>query len=425
CSPSRASFLTGLYPHLNGQIGLATHKFAMYQDWPNLFTVLKSGGYRTGLIGKLHVNPESAFPVDFRAIRGANFGERDMREYAAQAAKFFTADRDRPFFLSINYPDAHFPLHRQQFGLPENPLGAGDVKPLPWVGADSPRLRGVTADYYNCMRRLDDGVALLLEELKKSGAADNTLIIYIGDHGAQFSRGKCTVYEAGLRVPFIVSWPGRAQPGQVRRELVSTLDIMPLACAVADIPPPENLSGLNLMPLLEGKPAENWREFIYGFTTGAAPAIFCLQHSVRDSRWKLISNPLPSRTNGSAKAYRDSLNAHFVGGTRPGEIAAASEVVRAAYRRFLTPPRYELYDLDSDPYELDNLAENPAYAAQKLRLIRALETWQERHRDPFGEQALMRGFAERQSENLDLKYRKNKTFRWPYLDQFPSFIRND
>ena len=221
CSPSRACFLTGLYPHQNGQIGLATHKFAMYRDWPNLFTVLKAAGYRTGLIGKLHVNPESAFPVDFRAIRSANFGKRDMSSYAKAAGEFFSENTKKPFFLSINYPDAHYPLHRQHYGLPEKPLNGEVVKPLPWVGADSPRLREFTANYYNCMRRLDDGVGLLLKELEKAGKAENTLTIYIGDHGAQFSRGKCSVYEAGLRIPFIVHWKGKikGRSGQGRIDI--------------------------------------------------------------------------------------------------------------------------------------------------------------------------------------------------------------
>jgi N-sulfoglucosamine sulfohydrolase len=169
CSPSRAVFLTGLYPHQNGQIGLATHKFALYDpNTPNAFTLLKAAGYRTGLIGKLHINPESAFPVDFRKIRGANFGRRNVEEYAAAAAEFFAAG-DEPFFLSINYPDAHLPFLREQFGRPSKPMKGTDVKPLPWVGIDTPRLREVTADYYNCLKRLDEGIGLLMAELTKSG----------------------------------------------------------------------------------------------------------------------------------------------------------------------------------------------------------------------------------------------------------------
>ena len=122
CSPSRASFLTGLYPHQNGQLGLATWGFRMYrEDTPNMARSLKEAGYRTGLIGKLHVNPESAFPFDFKAIPTANFQRKNLADYARHAESFFGAS-DQPFFLSVNYPDAHRPWLRQAEGLPEDPL---------------------------------------------------------------------------------------------------------------------------------------------------------------------------------------------------------------------------------------------------------------------------------------------------------------
>lgn len=421
CSPSRACYLTGLYPHQNGQIGLATHKFATYPNLPNLFTLLKSAGYRTGLIGKLHVNPESAFPVDYRAIKGANFGRRNMQEYAAAASTFFAASEE-PFFLSINYPDAHFPLHRQQFGLPEAPIEAEAVRPLPWVGTDSPRLREFTANYYNCMRRLDDGIGLLLAELNESGKTDNTLVIYIGDHGAQFSRGKCSLYEAGLRVPFLVRWPQAIKPGQVRRELVSTLDIMPTLLQAAGTEPPVGLPGRALQPLLAGDHI-SWRKHIFGFSTGAAPAIFHLSHSVRDERYKLISNPFTREDlpNLYAKAYLERFNTHFAAGTSQEEINAAPKYVQTAYQTFLHPPRYELYDLANDPNEFHNLADDPALSETKRQLILTLTRWQSETGDPFSDPALLESFAEHQIEMGDLSYRKDNAFRWPYLDAFQAW----
>ena len=201
-------------------------------------------------------------------------------------------------------------------------------------------------------------------------------------------------------------------------------DIMLMICAAAGIEPPKDLPGHDLMPLLKGDPAPaNWRQFVYGFTTGAAPAIFCLQHSVRDSRWKLISNPIPEKTNLSAKAYVEGYNTHFAGGTRADEIAAAPEKIRAAYQRFLEPPRYELYDLKNDPYEWNDLANDPAHADEKARMIQALEEWQDQPRDPFADPALLEEFAQRQGEKSDLSYRKDKKFRWPYLEKFPQFMK--
>ncbi len=419
CSPSRACFLTGLHPHQNGQLGLATHKFAMFPGVRTLPNMLRESGYRTGLIGKLHVNPESAFKFDFRAIRSANFGKRNMKDYAAAAKEFFTATDEKPFFLSINYPDAHFPLHRQQFGLPEKPIEAKDVKPLPWVGVDSPRLREFTANYYNCMRRLDDGIAMLLEELKASGHAENTLVIYIGDHGAQFSRGKCGVYEASLRIPMIVRFPGIAKAGHVSNELVSTLDIVPTILNAVGTEIPANLSGRSLQPLLKGRKPVVWREHIFAVTTGSAPGLFYFQHSVREKRYKLISNPLDGTRNKFAKAYLTQSNPHFAAGCTAEEIAASPKATRDVYERFLRPPRFELYDLAKDPNEFTNLADDPAHAETKARLVEALRRWQRKTRDPFADEELLKDFARQQEAMTDLSYRKKKNFRWPYLDQFP------
>lgn len=155
CSQSRASFLTGLYPHQNGQIGLATWKFRLYDDdTPNIVRSLKEAGYRTGIIGKLHVNPESAFPFDFKAIPSANFNRNEQESYASEAKRFMSAG-EAPFFLSINYPDAHRPFIPQVEGVPVEPLTGKDVQPLAYFGIDNSELRQQTADYYNCMSRLD------------------------------------------------------------------------------------------------------------------------------------------------------------------------------------------------------------------------------------------------------------------------------
>lgn len=422
CSPSRACFLTGLYPHQNGQLGLATHKFAMFEGTQTLPVILQNHGYRTGMIGKLHVNPETAFPFDFRKITGANFGSRNVRDYASAASEFFKQNSDKPFFLSINYPDAHFPLHRQQFGLPKVPIEADDVRPLPWVGVDSPRLRQFTADYYNCIRRLDDGIGMLLERLKESGHAENTLVVYIGDHGAQFSRGKCSVYEAGLRNPMIVNWPGNQVAGTVRDELASTLDLVPTFLSAAGIDVPSELPGHVLQPLLKGEPAAgNWRKHIVGFTTGAAPGIFYFQQSIRDERYKLILNPLaesPASKNLFAEAYLKQYNSHFAAGCMVDEIATASATVQQAYERFLMPPLYELYDLQKDPHEFVNLADSPSHAVIKDRLIGDFRAWQKMTSDPFAEPKNVGSFTRSQLDAIDSNYRRDKNFRWPCLDEF-------
>lgn len=379
CSQSRAALLTGLYPHQNGQIGLATWKFHMYrEDTPNLVRSLNAVGYRTGIIGKLHINPAKAFPFDVHHIPRSNFARKDLAAYATHAADFMESDEE-PFFLSVNYPDPHRPFVRQVDGLPTKPLAPDEVKSLPYFGFDSPELREQTADYYNCMSRLDSLIGDLLLALKKSGKADNTLVIYLGDHGADLLRGKRTSYEGGLRVPMIVRWPNKIVASQVRKELVSTLDILPTILRVADAPEIENLPGRSLISLLQNQDeAAAWRSHLFTeYHTHSAHNYFP-QRTVRDRRFKLIHNLLPNSVN---PGYAFTLRKFFPKLQR--QIDSASTEVRDAYARMKQPPEFELYDLSADPFEFRNLATDSSYAQQLQSLKAKLDEWRRATNDPL------------------------------------------
>lgn len=378
CSPSRASFLTGLYPHQNGQLGLATWAFRMYrEDTPNMARSLNEAGYRTGLVGKLHVNPESAFPFYFKAIPTANFQRNNLTDYAKHAESFFGASC-QPFFLSVNYPEAHRPWPRQAEGLPESPLDASDVQPLAYLGLRGAKLRQLSADYYNSMERLDILVGDLLAALDRSGKADNTLVVYLGDHGADFIRGKRTCYEGGLRIPLIVRWPGRVQAGQARSELVSAIDLMPTFLAAAEAQSPAGLPGTSLVDLIEGKKAA-WRRYLFAeFHAHAAKPNFYPQRSVRNDRYKLIESLMPGEIN---PGYDFAL--HHIAGSLPAAIESAPPDVRKAYRTMERPPRFELYDLAADPFEFRNLADDSAYADVLRELQGELARWRKETNDPL------------------------------------------
>ncbi len=377
CSQSRAAFLTGLYPHQNGQIGLATWKFRMYDgNTPNIAKSLKGHGYRTGLIGKLHVNPESAFPFDFRAISSANFSRKNLDGYATEAKRFMSAG-EAPFFLSVNYPDAHRPFTTQIDGIPENPLTADDVKPLAYFGIDNPELRQQTADYYNCMNRLDTQIGDLLTALHETGKADNTLIIYIGDHGADMLRGKRTSYEGGTRVPFIVTWAGNSKTGLVSAELVSLVDIFPTILEVTGAAPIAGLPGRSVIPLLKGQ-ATGWRTYLFTEFHIHSAHNFYPQRTVQDKRFKLIRNLMPGHVNPGYTFTNDRFFDSLI-----DTINQAPDPVRSAYHEMERPVSYELYDLQNDPYEFTNLASDPSHAATLQRLQQALQSWRERTRDPL------------------------------------------
>ena len=376
CSQSRAAYLTGLYPHQNGQIGLATWKFRMYsEETPNLVRSLKQAGYHTGIIGKLHVNPKSAFPFDFKAITTSNFARKNLKNYAA-SAKEFIDESDKPFFLSVNYPDPHRPFTKKVGGLPEHPLEAKDVKPFAYFGegVDTPELREQVANYYNCMSRLDSLVGHLLKVLEESGKADNTVIVYFGDHGADLLRGKRTSYEGGVRVPLIIKWGDRWK--SPRSELVSTLDLMPTLLELAGAKPVAGLAGRSLLPVLRDQRKRDWRTHLFTEFHIHSGHNYYPQRTVRDERFKLIRNLMPGTVN---PGYDFTMNRFFDGLQKVIE----SSPVKDAYALMRQPPEFELYDLEKDPYELRNLADDPNHAPRLAELRKHLAAWRKRTKDPM------------------------------------------
>ncbi len=420
CSQSRAAYLTGLYPHQNGQIGLATWGFRMYnKDTPNMVTCLKQQGYRTGIIGKLHVNPAEAFPFDFHEISTANFARKDLADYAKFAGKFINASSD-PFFLSVNYPDAHAPWIKQVEGLPKVPLEASDVRPLPYFGVDTPQLRADMANHYNCMARLDALVGDLLTTLTVSGKRDNTLIIYFGDHGADFLRGKRTSYEGGIRVPLIVQWPDKMAAGQVRDELVSTVDLMPTLLAASGAQPVADLPGHSLLPLLQNQEIA-WRRYLFTeYHTHAAIDNFFPQRTVCDARFKLIENLLPNQVNpGYAfTVHKKMADAHVA-----QAIESSNAEIRDAYRLMERPPRFELYDLKKDPHEFRNLTGERAHAKKLAELKAQLAAWRKQTADPLLNPEILQRLKT-EVESIPSK-KAGKKHDWAYPRYFFSDKRED
>ncbi len=371
CSPSRSTIFTGRFPHQNGQLGLSHRGYAMPRALPTIPSLLGAAGYRTGVIGKIHTAPEP--PFEFRRTNAAR--TRDPRTVAADAREFLAGLGDAPFFLKVSFVDPHRPLLKQHAGLPDQPLEPGEAPLFDWLPVDTPACREEVANYHNCNRRLDFGVGLLLDELTAAGRLDETLIILIGDHGPPFTRAKTTCYESGLRIPLIVRWPGHAVAGAVSQRLSCTADLLPTICEATGCQAPGGLPGSSLLPALRGD-------------GGSPPYLFAEHHShthehwmprraVRDRRFKLIRNLVPGRRNPLGAVDGCSAYAAVMG------EAFAGTPVRAAIETAMQPPEWELYDLESDPVEYHNRADDPAHAATLTRLRVALDGWRRRTDDPF------------------------------------------
>jgi N-sulfoglucosamine sulfohydrolase len=401
CSPSRSAMFTGLYPHANGQYGLVNGGFELHEPLraQTIPALLKKAAYRTGLLGKLHVAPENSFPFDTRI----KVDTRDVKAATEKAGEFLRAEGGAPFFLMANFSDPHvigrsprppaeaFPT--QYKGVPEHPLRVGEVPPFPFQQIDTPEQIERVTQYYNAVMRLDAGVGLLLAELEKSGHAKNTVVLFVGDHGPPFFRGKTSCYEGGVKVPMIAVWPGVFSAGERTTALVSTVDLLPTILDATSEPVPTGLHGLSLRHTVDAKDHRAFLATEFHFH-GTAP--FFPRRTIRDTRFKLIHNLRAGKKQPSAGIDGDASLAMSRTGKFPGTR------VGLAFERAANPPEFELYDLQADPWEFDDLAQKPEHTATLARMKEALLSWRRDTHDPllspegFAQMAAREGAVPRQ-----------------------------
>ncbi|KAI8296716.1 putative transporter [Colletotrichum sp. SAR11_240] len=222
----------GLHTHQNGQYGLNSgrHHFMTFDHIESGPALLSKAGVRTGIIGKIHVGPDSVYPWEWRAESLT----RDVWWSSQRAAEFFKVSKEdgRPFVLTVGYHDPHRDRTRGGFGNDE-PVDerinsvkyhAGDMV-VPGFLSDTPGVRHELAGYAEAISRLDQGIGMILHELEASGFADDTLVIFISDNGPPFLNSKTTLYDAGVCLPLIIKQP-RSSPA-VNPNLVSYVDVLP------------------------------------------------------------------------------------------------------------------------------------------------------------------------------------------------------
>jgi N-sulfoglucosamine sulfohydrolase len=370
CSSSRSSMLTGLYPHQNGQIGLAHLGYSMRPDVPTLPTLLRRAGYRTGIIGKLHVAPESAFDFDYKQTRTAD--TRDMQKVRDNCNAFLGEVGGKPFFLMLNFFDPHDPHLQDVGGSPKAKVTPEQARIYPFMGVDTPAMRQRVAEFTTCVNRVDEGVGVLLEVLRQRGVLANTLIVVLSDNGPPLPRAKGTSFEAGVNVPFIAWWPGQIKP-RVSDALVCSIDLMPTFLELAGVAPPKGLPGRSLVPLMRGE-LVSWRNTLATEYTTHEPRNLNPQRSIRDARYKLTMTLLKD------PAFQ-----------WPTEIPL--EEYRKVQRRAATGEYLELYDLQTDPYEFKNLAGRPEMKEVQDRLFKELQAWRTETQDPLLDLAALRALV--------------------------------
>lgn len=378
CSPSRSSMLTGLYPHQNGHIGLANRGYAMHEKFPTLPHLMQAAGFETGIIGKLHVEPASAFPFSYDARAGHDTVTRSRQSIRDRLSEFLDSTKDRRFFLMVNYFDPHLPLRAQVDGLPKQPRTAEDFQGWYFQGGlDFPAQRQRISDYYNSVERLDALFGDLLQELEDRGLAMNTLILFMSDNGPPFSRAKMAEYDASVHVPLIIRWPGVSRSGTVASALVSGVDVFATALDAAGIINAPSKSGRSLRSITEGRMPADWRGVVATEFNAHSPKAFYPRRSITDGRYRLIRNLLAGTANPMPRADGDT--ATMIASERHGKDA----VVDSIFERHSNPPPIELYDVQSDPGCLYDLSQDHTHVAIRNRLQNALAAWMSETDDPL------------------------------------------
>lgn len=394
CSASRSVILTGLHNHTTRTYGLThePHHFSTAAHVRTLPALMAQAGYRTGRMGKKHYRPSRLFPFELDPPEWGSdediLRHRDDRWFADRCAEFVAGGS--PFFLYWCSHDPHrdsiredHPLRPDSFGNPATPF-PGDVEEpvdpaavvVPPFLPDLPEVRAELAEYYQSIARLDRGIGRLLEHLDAAGVLDSTVIVYLSDNGSPFPMAKTTLYEPGMALPLIVRDPRRPAAGSTASALVTWADLAPTVLDLAGAPElAQHMFGESLVPLLDdpGAPGRDHVFAAHSFhqITGYYPV-----RAVRTGRWKLLYNIAWKLDHPTAADLYASATWQA---TRREAVPLGSRDLES----YLQRPQLELYDLEADPLELRNLADDPAQASRVAEMVALVQDFQRRTRDPW------------------------------------------
>ena len=358
CSPSRGAMFTGKHPHTNGLMGLVNLDWDLPADNVTLSQVLGRAGYETYLFGLQHEVREPERLHDYYDHVSDRSRPRYCEDVASEVAEFFGRwdhRGDQPFYASVGFFEVHRPYDRYQ----ADPVP--DVVVPPYL-QDTPGAREDFAMFHGSIRAMDKAVEQVLDALERSGLAEDTVVIFATDHGIDFPRAKGTLYDPGLRTSLLIRWPGRLAAGKRVSDLMSSVDLLPSLLEAVGIAAPPGLLGRSFWSLLVGGSYQPNEHIFAEMNTVIGDAKRC----IRTAHHKYIRNhdSGPSLCMGTCTEIsltrRDMGDAH------------------------LAPrPAIELYDLEQDPLEFENLAGHPEHQQIEVELASDLASFLGQTADPI------------------------------------------
>ena len=359
CSPARSALMTGMYQTTIGAHNHRSHREDGYRlpDGVRVLTDrLRDQGYYTGNI------------VHLAGLGFQGTGKTDWN-FAYDGEPFDTErwsdlKGNQPFYAQVNFPETH---RGTEWDEAEQLVDPADVV-LPPYYPDHPIVRDDWAQYLNAVMALDRKVGLVLELLARDGLGDNTVVVFMGDHGRAMVRGKQWPYDSGLHVPLIIRGARTTAAGSVNDELIASIDVTATTLAIAGVTPPELMQGRVFLGAGRAEP----REYVFAGRDRGDETLDRIR-TVRDRRFRYLRNFYPERPFLQLNRYKE-FTYPMIPVMR--ELHARGELT-PVQARLLAPtrPEEELYDLEADPYEIENLAGDSVYHDTLERMRVELEAW--------------------------------------------------
>ncbi len=368
CSPSRAACFTGRYPHQNGVMGLVGSTavggwdLSLKPEERHAAALFREAGYATCLCGNIHESNHFERLGFDEAINGsgewANNGGDSLAHGAAISEWLAARDPGRPFYMQIGMQETH----REWGRLGTPPDESGGVWMPPYL-KDLPEVRAEMAQLQGAVHRYDTALGSILDALEERDAVEDTIFVSTTDHGIDVPRAKGTFYDPGIEVLLIMRYPGGGW-GAGRRvpQMVSNVDVLPTLLEACGMDVPANVEGRSFLPLLRGEDYEP-REVLFAEKT---------YHDTYD----------PTR---ALRTERHKYIRYF-------EVCIFQDLRAATVPRvhWFKEPEYarrrvveELYDLEADPLEEHNLADEPDHAERIADLRGRLARWMRETDDPL------------------------------------------
>ncbi|MDR2440241.1 MAG: sulfatase [Planctomycetaceae bacterium] len=386
CVPSRAGIFASRSPV---GIGMSRFSAAFPANVKTFPEYLRESGYFTGLAGRtyhMEGNGGKGDPVRNKEGKLEYHRFADRFDYAKsgnslmQLAEFLdSVPQGKPFYLQLCFSDPHRPYTNQNI---PNPLDPKKIVLPSWF-PDTPELRKDIAAYYNEINRFDHDFGKVVAELEQRSLKENTLIIFLGDNGGATLRGKGTLYEFGINVPFIAGWTGKIASGTSSDVLISAEDIGPTLLNIAGITPPQDWTGQSFLPVLQGTKDAPVRKYVFsergphGSGLPNHSAAFDLGRTIIGQRYKLIYNAIWQIPYYPVDFSGQPFWQEVQEAVRNGKVPETLVPYFTGESRNI----FELYDLQNDPNELNNLAGNPQYAEIETQLKQDLTEWMILERD--------------------------------------------